>query len=166
MPCECIRIEFLPHGELTNTIVEVTSVGTYNGYNYYHWNHSGVDYYLYYNTSGGGEWEVTINGLGAPAFPLVTAWKSSTSPCPPLGDIPNWNLGYFDVFTTSECIPVTPTCGIEDRIFREYIAIKLPQSFTEQDRGIKDCCCEQLVLGSSAESWKNDLTSFLDKIVK
>jgi hypothetical protein len=163
MACECIRIEFLPHGEETNTIVQVDATGTYNGYNYYHWSHSGVDYYLYWNLPSN-QWEVTINGLGYPTYPLVTFVKETTGPCPPLTSIPVWAYGYFDVFTTSECIPVTPICGIEDRIFREYIAIKLPQSFTEQDRGIKDCCCEQLVLGSSAESWKNDLTSFWIKL--
>ena len=163
MACECIRIEFLPHGEETNTIVQVDSVGTYNGFNYFHWNHSGVDYYLYWNLSSN-QWEVTINGLGYPTFPLVTFVKESPGPCPPLTSIPVWAYGHFDEFTTSECIPIILNCGIEDRIFREYIAIKLPQSFVEQDRGIKDCCCEQLVLGSSAESWKNDLTSFWIKL--
>jgi hypothetical protein len=163
MSCECVRIEFLPHGEETSTTIQVDSVGTYNGEYYYHWTHSGVDYYLYWNLTSN-QWEVTINGLGYPTFPLVCLWKETTGPCPPLGAIPNWTAGYFDVFTTSECIPVTPTCGIEDRIFREYTAMRLPQSFVEQDRGIKDCCCEQLVLGSAAESWKNDLTSFWIKL--
>ena len=54
-------------------------------------------------------------------------------------------------------------CGCipnEDRTKFQFSAIKLPPIFTEQNRGIKDCCCEQLVLaGGGTESWKNDLTS-------
>jgi hypothetical protein len=68
------------------------------------------------------------------------------------------------VFTTSECIPEPFNCGIEDRIFREYKSIKLPQSFVEQDRGLIDCCCTQLVLGGAGESWKNDKTSMWIKL--
>ena len=86
MACECINIEFLPHGELTSTTIQVDSVGTYNGEYYYHWTHSGVDYYLYWNLTGN-QWEVTINGLGYPTFPLVCFWKETTGPCPPLGAI-------------------------------------------------------------------------------
>jgi hypothetical protein len=166
MACECIRIEFRLRDELTSTVVELDIAGTYNSENYYTWTYLSVDYYLYYNPSGGGQWEVTYGGLGSPAFPVATSWKDSEPPCPPLGSMPVWTQmgAIFDEFTTADCIPIILNCGIEDRIFREYIAIKLPQSFTEQDRGIKDCCCEQLVLGSSAESWKNDLTSFWIKL--
>lgn len=53
-----------------------------------------------------------------------------------------------------------PNCGKEDRMFRQFDSIKLPQSFTEQNRGFKDCCCEQIVLASTeTETWKNDVTS-------
>lgn len=48
----------------------------------------------------------------------------------------------------------------EERIFKEYNAIKLPQPFVEENRGVKDCCCELLVLGSSSNnSWESDKTS-------
>ncbi|MCX6975814.1 MAG: hypothetical protein NTZ94_16295, partial [Verrucomicrobia bacterium] len=51
-------------------------------------------------------------------------------------------------------------CGREDRMFRQFDSIKLPISFTEQKRGFKDCCCEQIVLASGeTETWKNDVTS-------
>jgi len=54
----------------------------------------------------------------------------------------------------------TGLCGREDRYAKQFASIKLPISFTEQKRGFKDCCCEQIVLASSeTESWKNDLTS-------
>jgi hypothetical protein len=48
----------------------------------------------------------------------------------------------------------------EDRTQFRFDAIQLPQIFREQNRGLKDCCCEQMVLaGGGTESWKNDLTS-------
>jgi hypothetical protein len=163
MSCECVRIEFRVEGEGPTTTIEVYVAGTFNGENYYTWSAGGVDFYLYYNNVGG-QWEVSRGGLGFPAFPLCTSWKNSDAPCPPLGSIPFWIPDYFSVFTTSECPPDPFNCGIEDRIFREYKSIKLPQSFVEQDRGLTDCCCTQLVLGGSGESWKNDKTSMWIKL--
>jgi len=163
MSCECLRIEFRVDGEGPTTQIEVYVAGTYNGENYYTWSEGGIDFYLYYNNVGG-QWEVSRGGLGFPAFPLCTAWKNSPAPCPPLGSIPFWIPDYFSVFTTSECPPDPFNCGIEDRIFREYKSIKLPQSFVEQDRGLTDCCCTQLVLGGAGESWKNDKTSMWIKL--
>ena len=99
MACECIRIEFRLRDELSSTIVELNIAGTYNSENYYTWTYLSVDYYLYYNPSGGGEWEVSYGGLGFPAFPIATAWKDSEPPCPPLGSMPVWNnAGIFDEF--------------------------------------------------------------------
>jgi hypothetical protein len=52
------------------------------------------------------------------------------------------------------------SCGIEDRTLRSYPSVKLPESYEEEDRGMKGCCCEYLVLGDpSGDSWKNDITS-------
>ena len=263
MSCECIRIEFALVGEKQSTTIELFIAGTYNGENYYTWNYLGVDYFLYYNNSGGGQWQVTIGGIGD-GFPIATAWKDSLPPCPPLGSMPVWIPGgTFDVFTTMECLPEPPIedscdCGIdvyvqyekefysfqvdatgtfngknvyqwngnigngdeslgiywdftnwrfegsitgliaildynsncpfgnvedwipnidnfrinttatecigckkiEDRIFREYGAIKLPEIFEEENRGFFRCCCPFNVLASpSSDSWKNDITS-------
>jgi hypothetical protein len=56
--------------------------------------------------------------------------------------------------TNCGCVPN------EDRTQFQFNAIKLPPIFREQNRGIKDCCCEQLVLaGGGTETWQNDLTS-------
>jgi hypothetical protein len=248
-------------GETETTTIEIQTGGTYNGFNFYQWNHLGTDYFLYYNNSGGGQWEVSIGGLGFPAFPLATSWKDSTPPCPPLGSIPIWlpNLT-FDIFTTMECLPIEDSCdcginfsitfaltgysvpiqvtgtmngrntyewtadigfgledyilfwngsqwifegnvsgqlaylnynsncpfgdsvdwfynrkgilittqaiecrscGIEERIFREYDSIRLPENFEEPNRGLKGCCeCEYLVFGSgSSSTFENDVTS-------
>jgi len=256
--CECIRIEFMVVGETATTTIESQTGGTYNGFNFYQWNHLGVDYFLYYNNSGAGQWEVSIGGLGFPAFPLATFWKDSTPPCPPLGSMPVWgDTSTFEVFTTMECLPVEDSCdcgidvngifilqgfsfqvvetgtfngrnvyqwngnigngfenlviywnftewifegsvsgqlgrleynsncpfgfwlpnikgfqmttsatecrscGIEERIFREYDSIRLPENFEEPNRGLKGCCeCEYLVFGSgSSSTFENDVTS-------
>jgi hypothetical protein len=255
--CECIRIEFKVFNEDNTTTIEIQTGGTYNGQNFFQWNHLGTDYFLCYNSIGG-QWEVTIGGLGSPAFPIATAWKNSEPPCPPFGSIPQWiPASTFEVFTTMECLPVEDscdcgidvsgayqlnsfffqvvatgtfngrnayqwngdigngfeslviywnfsewlfegsitgqlarleydsncpfgfwipnlkqfqmntsatecrTCGIEERIFREYDSIRLPENFEEPNRGLKGCCeCEYLVFGSgSSSTFENDVTS-------
>lgn len=163
MSCECVNIQFRIDVEGATTEIEVYVAGTYNGQNYYTWTFESIDYYLYYNNTGE-QWEVSYGGLGFPTYPLATAWKNSPPPCPPLGSMPTWNAGYYTVFTTSECVPRPSTCGNEDRIFRNYQSIRLPQTFVEQDRGLIDCCCTQLVLGSNGESWANDLSSMWIKL--
>jgi hypothetical protein len=54
-------------------------------------------------------------------------------------------------------------CGCipnEERSQFRFESIKFPPIFVEQNRGLKDCCCEQIVLaGGGTESWKNDKTS-------
>lgn len=161
MACDCIIITFRIADESVPTTVTLGIAGTFNGENYYTWNHLGTDYYLYWN--GTTQWEVSRGGLGYPPFTLATFWKTSFGPCPPLGSIPiGWApAGIFTEFTTSECVD---NCGLEDRIFRNYDSIKLPQSFAEQDRGLTECCCVQLVLGGQGESWENDKTSFWIKL--
>ncbi len=48
----------------------------------------------------------------------------------------------------------------EERIKEDVLVIKLPSTFTEDDRGLKECCDPELVLASltSDDSWKNDIT--------
>ena len=107
-------------------------------------------YAIYFNS---------INWVCEGASQGIISELLSTSHCP----IGGWNIRLFHWIMTSVST-ICPDCGIEDRIFRQYQSIKLPQSFTEQDRGLADCCCVALVLGSSAESWKNDKTSFWMKL--
>jgi hypothetical protein len=262
--CDCVSITFRLRDELTSTTIEINVSGTFNGENYYQWNYLGIDYFLYYNPTGGGEWEVSVGGLGSPPNPMATAWKNSLPPCPPLGSMPVWGPGgIFDEFTTSDCVPEPPiedscncgidikigynttittfelqitgtengrnsyswtgdigygmdnfhiiwdgiqwtfksdlngilsylnydsncpfsdsnqwysiwkylritttaleckNCGIEERIYREYDAIKLPENFEEPNRGLKGCCqCEYLVFANgSSSTFENDVTS-------
>lgn len=156
MACECIKITLrLPEGFKITTI-EVDVSGVYDGQNYYEWTYLGETYFMYYNSIGR-QWEVTFGGLGFPEFPLATAWKLSSPPCPPFGSIPDWTTGYFETFTTAEC----GKCGIEERIERTYKSIKLPENFEEPNRGLKGCCeCEFLVFASgSSSTFENDVTS-------
>lgn len=61
-------------------------------------------------------------------------------------------------FSTEACIVICEP--IEDRHFRKFDSIKLPEVFEEQDRGFKICCdCPMLVLGGGTETWENDVTS-------
>jgi hypothetical protein len=67
---------------------------------------------------------------------------------------PDWSL---DVTTGIACVG---RCGFEDRTFKEFKSVKLPEQFNEQQRGDISCCCEYMVLaGNGTESWKNDVTS-------
>lgn len=152
--CDCIKITYLiPEG--VETTIEINVSGTYGGANYYYWTDGVNDFYLWWNTN---QWEVSST-LGG--FPIAFI-KDGFIDCPDFASIPAWQTEFFSVFTTEACDP--DNCGLEDRIYRNYDSIKLPQSFVEQDRGLIECCCVALVLGSNGESWENDVTSFWIKL--
>jgi hypothetical protein len=145
--------------------------GQYNNANYYQFDVAGVTYYLYFNDlgAGTGQWIVgTTLGSTTPPFQWGTK-VVAFSECPPLG-VPNdgtWEavnpLGDFTDFSIADCS--FTNCNQEDRTYQEYKSIKLPEDFVEEARGIKDCCCVYLVLGSeSGDSWKNDVTSAWVKV--
>ena len=263
--CECIRITYKLTGEETPITIQIPANSSWNGENYYTWEHLGVNYYLYFNNTGSPQWEVS-NVLGGNAFggTLYLSWKNSEPPCPPLGSIgSNWlSNEFFDVFTTENCVKdcgcgvvidaqisgndyqfdMIPTglyngqsvfqgidpvsgdvlsiwwngldtwylttgniligenfihlatlvqdvfdcpistfwsnetgywrlkettakncgeCGLEERIFREYISVKLPEDIKEEDRGLLECCdCELPVLANgSSDVYENDVVS-------
>jgi len=64
---------------------------------------------------------------------------------------------FFEVYETTgiECVCL---CR-EDRTMAMYTSVRLPIPFTEQNRGIKDCCCEYMVLAGGGNTWENDMTS-------
>jgi hypothetical protein len=65
---------------------------------------------------------------------------------------------WLDEFYTEPCIVICEP--IEDRHFRKFDSIRLPEVFEEQERGFKICCdCPMLVLGGGTKSWENDITS-------
>ena len=64
----------------------------------------------------------------------------------------DWTAETFGV--RCGCLP------LEDRTAFQFDSIKFPPIFIAQNRGLKDCCCEQMVLaGGGTESWKNDISS-------
>jgi hypothetical protein len=150
--CDCVKITYSTGDVAINTI-EVNASGTYNGANYYTWTDAFNTYFLFWNL---GQWEFSYT-LGGPELAFI---KDGFIDCPDFSNA--WITEVFTDLITEACEP--DNCGLEDRIYRNYDSIKLPQSFAEQDRGLADCCCVALVLGSSAESWKNDKTSFWMKL--
>lgn len=47
----------------------------------------------------------------------------------------------------------------QERIFQKFDAVRFPQTFTEQNRGVKTCCDSIVVASTTSEGWKNDVTS-------
>jgi hypothetical protein len=56
------------------------------------------------------------------------------------------------------------TCDYEDRFKKEYPAVTLPSSNIAENIGDKSCCCEQLVLGGSGDTWETDITPVWVKV--
>jgi len=79
--CDCIRITYRLTGEDTPITIQIDASQSWNGENYFVWNHLGIDYFLYFNNSGGGQWEVS-DVLGGNMFggTLFISWKDSTPP--------------------------------------------------------------------------------------
>jgi len=153
-----IKIEISPNPELTFLL---SPAGTYDGFNYYEFTYFGTLYYVYHTPSVAGDWY--INETLGTTFGFIANIKGDDSPCPEatLTSPNNW-IPTPDVLTLETVCKGGSgiICDIEDRHKKEYKAIKLPKICIDQDRGIKDCCCEYMVLGStSSDSWKNDLTS-------
>jgi hypothetical protein len=160
--CDC-GIRFIFTGDFEYTIESQVS-GLYNGRNYYLLSFPfDPNFILYCFWDGDYAWRISAN-LGDPGLAVL----SKNSLCP-IGDLspldpdpPIYFESWFisgDNYLKTEGIDCT-LCGIEDRIYKEYDSIKLPDNFQEQNRGIKDCCCENIVLGSnSSNTWENDKTS-------
>ena len=152
--CNCLNviIQGSEEGSPTSTY-QVNAIGVFNGYNYFEFSYLGTTYTIYWNES---QWNVAVDGVGGSA--VVALWGEAID-CPATS---SWELTPFLVLFE------TRACGCEkreDRIFKEYGSIKLPDIFVEQNRGLKECCCRQLVLASNqSETWKNDITSAWIKV--
>jgi hypothetical protein len=150
--CDCLNLTF----EYNNPALdyELSPTGTYNGFNTYEFTYYGTTYYIWHDASSPGDWNITeIIGAG----PYLTSIKNNGDPCP-IAVTPVWLPGTVDyVETTDDC---DGDCGHEDRQYFEYKSIKLPKVCVDQDRGLEDCCCEQLVLAKvTNNSWETDKTS-------
>lgn len=158
--CDCgIKFEIYRFGNLLET-VEIFTNGLYNERPRYEFEiqYFGITVSLFWN---GTEWVLvdvmTDEVMGVLHFDSMA----------PTGNPYSWiNYQGWQSFLPQKGVEITTTCiecdtcGQEDRFFRKYEAIKLPENFQDPNRGLKDCCCEIMVLASSSSnSWENDLTS-------
>lgn len=144
--CTCVKVEFTIDGD--TQYFSANQQGINDGFYYYTFIYLGETYYIYYSTLDS-KWIFSKGSIGG----AIYAELLLDDPCP---ISPTWTV--FGDFTL-----ITRPCGCtprEDRIFKQYSVVKLPDTFIEQNRGIKDCCCTYYVLGSpDQETWKKDKTS-------
>lgn len=155
--CNCVQISYQLEGYPGQNI-QVFAAGTFNGKNYYEF--TGPDSVLYtlWFEPINGVWIVSNDGAGG-SNKEVSVKENIDCPIPS----GSWSLGVGSLFTsfaTSNCI----ICGKENRYKETFQAVRLPKQFEPQNRGYKDCCCEQLILAGGTESWSNDLTAFWIKL--
>ena len=130
---------------------DVTAIGTINGRPYYEFTFIATvyEFRLYWD---GLQWVIknTIDD--------VIFWSLDYNATCPIGV--DW-VNLIDNDWTAETTGVKCGCKpSEDRAQFHFQSIKFPPIFVEQNRGLKDCCCEQIVLaGGGTESWKNDKSS-------
>jgi hypothetical protein len=139
-------------------------VGELNGQNVFQYTVDGQIWSMWYDQ--GSAWHVTLGDiLNGEQFGEITVMKQPAGiGCPDNqyinGDYEWQDFIYRDNFyDVVNSIAVACICRNEDRIFKEYTSIRLPQSFTEENRGVKDCCCKELVLAGGKYTWQNDVTS-------
>lgn len=150
-PCDCVKVVYKFKPMTSFEEVELAPVGTLNGYNLYSFAYGGFMYAIFFDLTAG-SW-VMANTLDLTTF---LATNGSILPCPYGGwvPVPSFGLMVFEIIQCGTCLQS------EDRDYRKYNAIKLPEIFEEEDRGYFRCCCPFNVLASgSGDSWKNDITS-------
>ena len=149
MACNCIELNFRPQGGSVQTF-SLSSAGTYDGKDYFTFTSGTSTYFIYYNSTLN-KWGLDIVlGYDTPRLGLL----GYAGGCPD----GTWSL------TTPKIEEMSSApCGcdfLQDRTFRKYDAIRLPEIFEEQDRGYFRCCCPFNVLADgSSDTWKNDVTS-------
>ena len=167
--CDCGMKFTFKYYDGSSEVKEAEKSGFYNSRDYYTFllSQYGNPEALVYVFWNGIQWDIS-NTLGGE--PLFRLFKNSLCP---IGDasadeeitfVGKW-LSVDNEFTKlkSEGISCT-TCGIEDRIYKQYDVVKLPDNNVEPDLGNNDCCCRQLVLGGAGESWETDITPMWVKL--
>ena len=144
--CTCVKVEWTD--ESGTQYLSANVAGVNDGFYYYSFVLLAQTYFISFSTLDAC-WYLTQGSIGGTQFARLIL----DDPCP---ISPTWeSFGDYTILTRScTCTPR------EDRIFRQYEVVKLPDTFVEQNRGIKDCCCTYYVLGSpDQETWKKDQTS-------
>lgn len=151
--CQCIGISITIDYETTS--FDLSLAGEYGGINYWTFNYSSTTWYVFFDNATN-SWYIN-DSLGTTTG--YWAVMEEKIPCPTSAWVVNplHPLGNADIHSTEIDCPAT--CGREDRMYFDFKSISIPQDFVEDDRGLKGCCCEQLVLASSGESWESDLSS-------
>lgn len=157
MTCDCIEITFREEGESTQ-VYQLNPVGQYLGFDYFEFpffSGGGGILTIWYNEPTT-QWIMTNAGVGSLSGVVGFLLNLDSPPCP----IDLWTIisPKIQLFLVTKC--VTSCIPVEDRIFKKYDSIRLPQVFEEEDRGFARCCCVVPVLASSSsDTWKNDITS-------
>jgi hypothetical protein len=143
--CDCILFG------ITDPAFSVTilSSATHNNRPVYVFNLGGFTYYIFYNANSS-RWEINRDSIGGL---FIDDSFQKNEPCP---------IGLTYPLTTITIEEGNCVCEpIEERIFKDYESIKLPEIFEEEDRGWFKCCDPQLVLADpvSSDTWKNDVNS-------
>lgn len=146
--CTCVKVEWTD--ESGTQYLSANAVGIFEGFYYYQFEVEGTSYFIFWDISQSC-WVISEEvSSGAKAIAKLFL----DLPCPTSAD---WQVNPFGLTIVTSSCACTPR---EDRIFRQYEVVKLPDTFVEQNRGLKDCCCSYYVLGSpDQETWKKDKTS-------
>jgi hypothetical protein len=156
--CDCIRISVTVDSD--NQSFDLGYAGQYDGRNYWSFLYGSTTYFVYWS-SASTAWIIS-DVLGSTSPTNIWAEMPGDYPCP-INIYNIWIVNllhpYGNAEFYSEEIECPEICGREDRMFWKFDAIKIPKDFSEPNRGLDECCCEWLVLGSSGSSWENDKTS-------
>ena len=160
--CECLQLTIQTN--LAEQTIQSNALGQYNGKNYYSFTYDIYTFIVWFD-SGSLRWTVSdILGNPVPTYFVMNPIGGVPKECP-TGVLGTVNGTWIDAFAipnlkTFSTVSCSNNCGNQDRTFKRYDSIKLPEIFQEQNRGLKDCCCKYKVLGDdSGDSFKNDKTS-------
>lgn len=144
--CTCVKVEWTDESGTNYFNADVAGIN--DGFYYYTFVFLTDNYFISFSTLDAC-WYITQDSIGGAQFARLVL----DTPCPLSA---SWESFGDYSFITRQCGCVKR----EDRIFKGYDVIKLPETFIEQDRGLKDCCCKYYVLASEdEEGWKNDVAS-------
>ena len=166
--CECLELRINGNSLGLQTIVSQTN-GLYNGYENWTFTYGTFTFTIW---NDGNIWLVT-DGAGSVSTiytrftpsPQVDCPQTSMTIPPAINDpLVKWNfieaVQIPDMLTFITRGVACPDCNTEDRTKKQFSSIKLPSDFVEDQRGLKECCCEYKVLAdASSDTWKNDKTS-------
>jgi len=146
VPC-CLQVE------LEGDIYTVTYDANIPGYT---WTSNGTSFAIVWNYTGHNSWIVWDLNADDFVFEL--------NPIIGPNDCPEAQYNYLGLQYDIVPISCSTNCDNEDRTAFLFQGLNLPPQFENYNVGIKDCCCRELVLGSSNQGYENDVTAFWFKL--